>query len=571
MDVGIAAAQSTATAAAATGAANSGLISTLQSQVVKLEGENAMLTSDITEMKAEQTTIKVDAAKVATDLKKFEIGQGITDAGLQGQITKLQTEKADKETTYTKLEVDAYFVAQTDTNTNVSNNLLQLGSSKANNTDVYTITEIDNKLILKADKTYVDTGFNIYGNQLTTLKTRADNIEILNSTQTSQITALQTKDNQFTDVINTILSVNSTQSTDITGLKTRCTNIETLNTSQSNAITSLSTDNANNKSNIASLQTDNATNKSNIATLQTDNTANKNSITVLLTDNTKQNQDILNLQTNDTNQNQVLQIHTANFLDLGDRCKAIEDVDATQQIILDIHTGNFGTINQNFTDIWGRLDTIEAVDFSNVTKRLDYLDQNVGDMMPTVDFNNKWRVNEAVPKIAALETDNTNNKTNLTSLTTRANEQDQTNLTFGGKITTLQTDNTKNKQDIFNVNTNITNINTTLTSYNTRITNLESFLFNFQTRGPGWYKIGDIVTCYGNAQIGGGGQIYANFAVAMVDVFDYIATVRRGANSGGGCDVLYVEAELTRLKITHDFATNAYVDWINWHATGRWK
>ncbi|CAL5998675.1 Hypothetical_protein [Hexamita inflata] len=140
-------------------------------------------------------------------------------------------------------------------------------------------------------------------------------------------------------------------------------------------------------------------------------------------------------------------------------------------------------------------------------------------MMPTVDFNNKWRMNEAVPKIAALETDNTTNKNNITSLTTRANEQDQTNLTFGGKIMTLQTDNTKNKQDIFNVNNSIATINSTLTSYGTRITNLESSLYNFQSRGPGWYKQGDFVTCYGTQQISG--QPTVTYAVEMVEVFNY--------------------------------------------------
>ncbi|CAL6029614.1 Hypothetical_protein [Hexamita inflata] len=174
-------------------------------------------------------------------------------------------------------------------------------------------------------------------------------------------------------------------------------------------------------------------------------------------------------------------------------------------------------------------------------------------------------------KIVALETDNTTNKTNIANLTTRANEQDQTNLTFGGKITTLQTDNTKNKNDIYNINNNVITIGNSVQAINTRVTNLETFVYNFATSGPGWDKIGDTVWCYRTCQIGGGGQIWVNYAVTMLDVKSYQVTVKRGGNSGGGCDVLYGEPELGRMKITHDYASNAYVDWINWEVRGKWR
>ncbi|CAL5979703.1 golgin_subfamily B member 1-like [Hexamita inflata] len=520
MDVGIAAAQASATAAAATSTANSGLISTLQSQVVKLEGDSVMLTSDMASVKAEQTTIKVDAAQVATNLKKFEVGQGITDAGLQGQITDLQTGKADKETTYTKLEVDAYFVAQTDTNTQLNTGILQLGSSKAdqittysksdvdsklslkaNAADVYTKTQMDTSLALKSDKTYVDTGFNLYGGQLSTLKTRADNVDIMNTTQNTNITNLQNSTTTLNNGMNTAFS--------------RLQVIDNLNTQQSNSIVSLTNDNTTNKADISALKIDTA-----------------------------------NLKT---------------------RCTDIETLNTTQDTILGIHTGNFAQINDNFADAWSRLDKLEAVDLEGVTRRLDLLDVNVGDMMPMVDFNNKWRMNEAVPKIAALETDNTSNKNNITSLTTRANEQDQTNLTFGGKITTLQTDNTKNKQDIFNVNGHITNINNNIITIGTRVSNLETYVYNLYSSGPGWYKQGDFVTCYGTIGISGGGQPTVTYAIVMLEVFHYSVTVKRGANSGGGCDVLYAEPDLKTMKITHDYATNAYISNCNWSVKGRWR
>ncbi|CAL6075433.1 golgin_subfamily B member 1-like [Hexamita inflata] len=432
MDVGIAAAQSTATAAAATGAANSGLISTLQSQVVKLEGDSAMLTSDMATVKSEQTTIKVDAAQVASDLKKFKLAQGFADASLQGQITDLQVEKADKETTYTKLEVDAYFVAQTDTNNQLNGGILQLGSSKADQITTYSISDVDSKLALKSDKVYVDNGFNLYGSQLSALKIRADNVDVMNDTQNTNITNLQNGQTTLNNGMTTAFS--------------RLQVIDNLNTQQSNSIVSLTNDNT--------------TNKTDISTLKIDTTALKAKCTEIEGINTVQTTDIVALKT---------------------RCTDIETLNTTQDSIIEIHTGNFGQINDNFTDVWGRLDKIETTDLEGVTRRLDLLDVNVGDMMPTVDFNNKWRMNEAVPKIAALETDNTTNKTNIANLTTRVNEQDQTNLTFGGKITTLQTDNTKQNNDIFNINNNVITIGNSVTAINTRVTNLETFVYLFSS------------------------------------------------------------------------------------------
>ncbi|CAL6036486.1 golgin_subfamily B member 1-like [Hexamita inflata] len=491
MDVGIAAAQATATASAATSTANSGLISTLQTQVVKLEGDSAMLTSDMVEVKAEQTTIKVDAAQVATNLKKFEVGQGITDAGLQSQITDLLVEKADKETTYTKTEVDAYFVAQTVTNDQLNGGILQLGSSKAdqvttysisdvdsklalkaNVVDVYSKTQIDTSLALKSDKVYVDTGFNLYGSQLSALKTRADNVDVMNTTQNTNITNLQNGQTALNNGMNTVFS--------------RLQVIDNLNTQQSNSIVSLINDNTTNKTDIGNL---------------------KVKCTEIEGVNTIQTNDIVALKT---------------------RCVDIETLNTTQDTILEIHTGNFAQINDNFADAWSRLDKLETVDLEGVTRRLDLLDVNVGDMMPMVDYNNKWRMNEAVPKIVALEGDNITNKNNITSLITRANEQDQTNLTFGGKITALQTDNTKNKQDIFNVNGHITNINNNIITIGTRVSNLETYVYNLYSRGIGWYKEGDFVTCYGTIGISGGGQPTVTYAVEMLEWFHYSVTVKRG-------------------------------------------
>ncbi|CAL6075435.1 Hypothetical_protein [Hexamita inflata] len=95
--------------------------------------------------------------------------------------------------------------------------------------------------------------------------------------------------------------------------------------------------------------------------------------------------------------------------------------------------------------------------------------------------------------------------------------------------------------------------------------------YNLYSRGTGWYKEGDFVTCYGTISIGGGGQPTVYYAVTMVEVFHYSVTVKRGSNSGGGCDILYAEPGLSSMLITHDYASNAYISWGNWQVKGRWR
>ncbi|CAL6011149.1 golgin_subfamily B member 1-like [Hexamita inflata] len=555
MDAGIAAAQSTATAAAATSTANSGLISTLQSQVVKLEGENAMLTSDMTEIKAEQTTIKVDATKVAADLKKFEIGQGITDASLQAQITDLGVKKADKETTYTKQEVDAFLVTQSDTNTQLNGGILQLGTSKADQVTTYTKTDIDNKLslktnvtdvytkttmdgklglkanaadvytktqmdtslALKSDKTYVDTGFNLYGSQLTTLKNRADNVDTLNTTQNTNITNLQNSVGTLNNGMNTAFS--------------RLQVIDNLNTQQNTSIVSL----------------------------QNDNTVNKTDISTLKTNDSKQNSDISALQS---------------------RCVDIETVNTTQDSIIEIHTGNFGQINNNFTDVWGRLDKIEQTDLTGIIGRLDQIDENLGDTMTSTYYllqeDTKNKAN-----ITVLQNDNTTNKTNITTaqtnitnLTNRMNEQDQTNLTFGGKITTLQTDNTKNKNDIFNINNNVITIGNSVQAINTRTTNLETFVYNFQTQGTGWQKTGNTLVCTGYITTpGASNSATVSFPVAFKTITsESVSIVASLGNGGAGVDSCYIKSSLTSTTVRHDYTSSSKTgNYHSWRVEGTWQ
>ncbi|CAL6067718.1 putative_yadA-like protein [Hexamita inflata] len=546
---GIAAsALSTAGAAAATGAANSSAIGVLQTQVTELRTEGGMLKGDMEATKVDVQTVKADAITTKSAFTKFVASTQVEIGTLQGQVTDIYANKANKEDVYNKGEIDAHFETQDVTNQTVNLSLGNLGilkaniqdvydkssndqqlSLKANAADVYTKTTIYGKLGLKAnavdvytkanvdislglksDKTYVDTGFNLYGSQLTTLKNRADNVDILNNTQNTNITNLQNSNVTLNNGMNTAFS--------------RLQVIDNLNTQQSQSIVSL----------------------------QTDNTTNKTDIGNLKTSDTKQNADISALQT---------------------RCTDIETVNTTQSTILQIHTENFGQINDNFTDIWGRLVKIEETDLTGVIGRLDYLDTNVGDMMPTVDFNNKWRMNEAVPKLTALETDNTSNKTNITDLISRMNLQDQNNLTFGSNIYTLQTDNSKNKQDIFNINGYITNINNNITSIGTRVTNLETFVYNYQSRGEGWRRTGWEQTCYGTTNVitSGGGYAWVNFALPFTQVCEYTATVKRTDANGSGCDVIYCDVELGRIRIQHDFASTANMTWFNWSVTGYWR
>ncbi|CAL6101152.1 golgin_subfamily B member 1-like [Hexamita inflata] len=533
---GIAAsALSTAGAAAATGAANSSAIGVLQTQVTELRTEGGMLKGDMEATKVDVQTVKADAVTTKSAFTKFVASTQVEIGTLQGQVTDIYANKANKEDVYNKGEIDAHFETQDVTNQTVNLSLGNLGilkanvqdvydkssndqqlSLKANTVDVYTKANVDMSLALKSDKTYVDTGFNLYGSQLTTLKNRADNVDILNNTQNTNITNLQNSNVTLNNGMNTAFS--------------RLQVIDNLNTQQSSSIVSL----------------------------QTDNTTNKTDIDNLKTSDTKQNTDISALQT---------------------RCTDIQtDINTTQNTILEIHTGNFGQINDNFTNIWGRLVKIEETDLTGVIGRLDQIDENLGDTMTSTYYllqeNTKNKEN-----ITALQNDNTTNKsnittaqTNITNLTSRMNEQDQTNLTFGGKITTLQTDNTKNKNDIFTINNSISTINNNITALTTRVTNLETFVYNFVTSGTGYDKIGNLVWCYGYAQLTAGNSIYVNYAVTMTQVISYKVQIIRDNSNGSGCDVTYTSwPELTRMKITHDFASTSGVDWVSWEVRGKWK
>ncbi|CAL6089770.1 golgin_subfamily B member 1-like [Hexamita inflata] len=569
MDAGIAAAQSTATAAAATSTANSGLISTLQSQVVKLEGENAMLTSDVTEIKAEQTTIKVDAAKVAADLKKFEIGQGLTDAGLQSQLTDLSVKKADKETTYTKQEMDAFLVTQSDTNTQLNGGILQLGSTKADQVTTYTKTDIDNKLslktnvvdvytkttmdgklglkanaadvytktqmdtslALKSDKTYVDTGFNLYGGQLTTLKNRADNVDILNTTQNTNITNLQNSVGTLNNGMNTAFS--------------RLQVIDNLNTQQNASIVSL----------------------------QTDNTTNKTDIGNLKTSDTKQNTDISELKTSDTKQNTDIET-------LKTRCTDIETVNTTQDSIIEIHTGNFEQINDNFTDVWGRLDKIEQTDLVDLTKRFNKIDENLGDTMTSTYYllqeDTKNKAN-----ITVLQNDNTTNKsnittaqTNITNLTNRMNQQDQDNLTFGTDIYDLWQANVSINSKVSTLQTQMSDVIAVNNNQALRITNLETFVYNFQTQGTGWQKTGNTLVCTGYITTPGSSQsATVSFPVAFKTITSQQATIVASlGNGGGGVDSCYIYTTLTSVTVRHDYTSSSKTgNYHSWRVEGTWQ
>ncbi|CAL6100978.1 Conserved_hypothetical protein [Hexamita inflata] len=322
MDVGIAAAQATATAAAATGTANSGLISTLQSQVVKLEGDSAMLTSDMATVKSEQTTIKVDAAQVATDLKKFKVMQGLADGSLQGQITDLQVEKADKETTYTKLEVDAYFVAQTDTNNQLNGGILQLGSSKADQITTYSISDVDSKLALKAnvvdvysktqtisnyyDKIDCDTMFQLKSdsdialNNMMSLINNLDETKVNVSdvyTNTQIDTKLQTQTDlinnkaNITDIYNkSQIDIQQQAQDTIIGNKANVvdvytkTQIDSQQKVQNDAITSIQTKDSVQDNDIANMKIDVANNNTNVQNCMIKVTQHTNDITTMKSD-----------------------------------------------------------------------------------------------------------------------------------------------------------------------------------------------------------------------------------------------------------------------------------------------
>ncbi|CAL6071133.1 putative_yadA-like protein [Hexamita inflata] len=553
---GIAAsALSTAGAAAATGAANSSAIGVLQTQVTELRTEGGMLKGDMEATKVDVQTVKTDAVTTKSAFTKFVASTQVEIGTLQGQVTDIYANKANKEDVYNKGEIDAHFETQDATNQTVNLSLGNLGilkanvqdvydkssndqqlSLKANAVDVYTKTTMDGKLglkanvadvytkasvdaslVLKSDKTYVDTGFNLYGGQLTTLKNRADNVDILNTTQNTNITNLQ----------NSNVTLNNGMTTAFSRLQV----IDNLNTQQNASIVSL----------------------------QTDNTTNKTDIGNLKTSDTKQNTDISALQT---------------------RCTDIETVNTTQDTIIEIHTGNFGQINNNFTDVWGRLDKIEQTDLTGVIGRLDQIDENLGDTMTSTYYllqeNTKNKEN-----ITVLQNDNTTNKTNITTaqtnitnLTSRMNEQDQTNLTFGGKITTLQTDNTKNKNDIFNINNNVITIGNSVQAINTRTTNLETFVYNLQTQGTGWYKIGNLLFCSGYITTPGASQsATVSFPIAFKTITSSQATIIASlGNGGGGVDSCYISTSLTSVTVRHDYTSSSKTgNYHSWKVEGTWQ
>ncbi|CAL6071544.1 Conserved_hypothetical protein [Hexamita inflata] len=394
MDVGIAAAQATATASAATSTANSGLISTLQSQVVKLEGDSAMLTSDMASVKAEQTTIKVDATQVATNLKKFEVGQGITDAGLQSQITDLLVEKADKETTYTKTEVDTYFVAQTVTNDQLNGGILQLGSSKADQVTTYSISDVDSKLALKAnvvdvysktqtisnyyDKIDCDTMFQLKSdsdmNNMMSLINNLDETKV-NVSDVYTNTQIDTKLQTQTDLINTKANITDVynksqidiqqQAQDILiGTKANVvdiytkTQVDSQQKVQNDAIALIQTKDSVQDNDIANMKIDVANNNTNVQNCMIKVTQHTNDITTIKSD-------IVTL-TNNSN----------NIPDLSNRLSAVENQYWDQNAIV-IGTKNYleqtlipdqSTQNTNIQTLQNQMSSVIGVNNDQATR-----------------------------------------------------------------------------------------------------------------------------------------------------------------------------------------------------------
>ncbi|CAL5976004.1 Conserved_hypothetical protein [Hexamita inflata] len=119
-------------------------VSSLTSTTTQLQVKEELLEGDVTVLKTDNTVnktqiseTKIDSAATKTALNTFIKLQGVIDAEMQGQITALQTMKADK------ADLDDYVLKQNDTNTQINTGLLTLGSTKANNTDVYSKSEID--------------------------------------------------------------------------------------------------------------------------------------------------------------------------------------------------------------------------------------------------------------------------------------------------------------------------------------------------------------------------------------------------------------------------------------------
>ncbi|CAL6011058.1 Conserved_hypothetical protein [Hexamita inflata] len=119
-------------------------VSSLTSTTTQLQVKEELLEGDVTVLKTDNTVnktqiseTKIDSAATKTALNTFIKVQGVIDAEMQGQITTLQTMKADK------ADLDDYVLKQNDTNTQINTGLLTLGSTKANISDTYTKSEID--------------------------------------------------------------------------------------------------------------------------------------------------------------------------------------------------------------------------------------------------------------------------------------------------------------------------------------------------------------------------------------------------------------------------------------------
>ncbi|CAL6054140.1 Conserved_hypothetical protein [Hexamita inflata] len=144
-------AMSTAGAAAATGAANSSAIGALQTQVTELRTEGGMLKGDMEATKVDVQTVKADAVTTKSAFTKFVGSTELQLGTLQGQVTDIYANKANKEDVYNKGEIDAHFETQDVTNQTVNLSLGNLGILKANVQDVYDKNSNDQQLSLKAN------------------------------------------------------------------------------------------------------------------------------------------------------------------------------------------------------------------------------------------------------------------------------------------------------------------------------------------------------------------------------------------------------------------------------------
>ncbi|CAL6059903.1 Conserved_hypothetical protein [Hexamita inflata] len=118
-------------------------VSSLTSTTTQLQVKEELLEGDVTVLKTDNTTTKTEVYATKTALNTFIKLQGVIDAEMQGQITTLQTMKANK------ADLDDYVLKQNDTNTQINTNLLQLGSTKADISDTYTKSEIDSQQLVQ--------------------------------------------------------------------------------------------------------------------------------------------------------------------------------------------------------------------------------------------------------------------------------------------------------------------------------------------------------------------------------------------------------------------------------------